>query len=167
MSLSTLFGVTLWSPFDLSGGGPPLPDDLVDAIVALVQSTMVSTGQLTWFGSGEAPGWDEATLPYARILEFAEDAEYQSEDEAGSSPYDDRASIPIAVYASTAAAAKSLGKILSNALTDAPLAFDDGELLYLRRVSKSNPSIDPDDAPDGGDCWSVNLIFPAITAKST
>jgi hypothetical protein len=143
---------------------PPPPDDLVDAVEARILALLVPS-PLTWFGTGQAPPGQ--ALPYAELGAFDELAEYQSEGEDGSAPYDDRGELPIAVYAGTDSAAKSLGRLVQARLVDAPLAFLDGELLQLRRGRRSGPSLDPDPAPGGGDCWSVQLSFPTITARVT
>ena len=147
------------------GSEPEVPYDLVDAVVARLQAALVATGPLTWLGTGLAP--PETDLPYAEIGEPEDEAEYQSEGEDGWAPYDDRTTIPISIFAPTAKGAKDLANLVEKSLNDAPLTFLAGELLYLRRAARANPALDPDPAPDGGDCWSVPMTFMAITSKTT
>jgi hypothetical protein len=149
----------------LAAGGEGIADHPPGPIVELVQGSLVVNGLLTWFGTGMPM---EPTLPYADLGEFEEEADYQSEDDDGSAPYEDRAEIPVSIYASSASECKTLGRQLASTLTDAALTFSDGELLYLRRAKKgSAPTLDPDPAPGGGDCWSLLVTFKAITSKTT
>ena len=136
------------------------PADLVQAVVAKINSTLVAAGTLTWFGSGEDIG-ASATLPYAVLAEPDEDDEYSST--SGDSIATGH--LEIHCYAATKVASKALGVAVAKQLNDAPLVFSNGLLMYLRQSSRTN-DIDPDPAPGGGDCWDETRIFMFMVASN-
>jgi Protein of unknown function (DUF3168) len=156
---------------------PPLPDDLVDAIEALLTSLMLApTGPLTWIGAGLAPPGQD--LPY---LSYGE----PDEDDALWSTTGGRqceGHLAITCYASAKKKARALGDSVSAILRAAALAqqgasTDDPELLAVMPSLPSNPllfaagslfllqqpgrtlTLDPDPAPEGGNCWVETRQF--------
>lgn len=133
----------------LADGSAALPSDLVDAVVARVQAQLVEAGTLTWFGTGVNPGFDTAPLPYGQVGEPDEDNEDLNTQ--GDRTADGH--LEITCFGPTKKEARALGDRVASALTTPPLAFTAGILVYFRQSGRT-ASLDPDPAPDGGDCWA-------------
>jgi hypothetical protein len=138
-----------------SGGNSVLPDDLVDAVVARLQSLLVASGPLTWFGTGDAEAGQ--ALPYGDLVEPDED----DSDLNTSGDREADGQLEIHFYAADKKSAKRLGDLAEASLKDAPLLFSAGWLVYLRQSSRS-AVLDPDPAPGGGDCWDETRLFHFI-----
>lgn len=132
----------------------PLYSDLVDAVVALVERSMVAPGSLTWFGTGTSPGFGTAPLPYAVLHEPDED----DEDLNTSGDRMAEGHLEVHCYGPTKKAARALGDRVEALLKDSPLQFSAGWLVYLRQSGRS-AVLDPDPAPGGGDCWDEVRLF--------
>lgn len=135
-------------------GSSFVADDLVDAVVALVQLALVPA-QLTWFGTGEP---EQPTLPYADLAE-------PDEDDTDLNTSGDRTAeghLEITCYASSKKAARLMGDRVNAAIVAAVQAgtvlFAAGTLVYLRQSSRT-AMLDPDPAPGGGDCWDETRQF--------
>jgi hypothetical protein len=139
-------------PFASVAGPGPLPDDLVDAALARLESTLVAAGALTWAGTGLAPPGQ--ALPYCSA------GEPDEADEALDTQGDQLADghLMLTCYAGSKKAARLAGDRVAAALQDAPLEFLAGSLVLLRQVGRS-AMLDPDPAPGGGDCWQEVRTF--------
>jgi hypothetical protein len=142
-----------WFVFGGSGAGV-LPSDLVDAVVARLQSLLVSSGQLTWFGTGRDPGASTAPMPYGVMAEPDED----DDDLNTSGDRMAQGHLEIHFYAPTKKLARSLGDQAEASLKDAPLLFSAGWLVYLRQSGRM-ADLDPDRAPDGSSVWDEMRQF--------
>jgi hypothetical protein len=141
----------------LAGRAGPIPDDLVDAIVARLNAQLVATGTLNWFGTGTSPGVQDAPLPYAQLGE-------PDEDDEDLNAQGDRTAdghFEVTCYAATKKEARRLGDLVAASLKDAPLAFSAGKLMYLRQSGRTAME-DPDPAAGGGACWDEVRQFRFI-----
>lgn len=163
-------GATLLLLFRNGAAPPQTNPDLESAIIAALAASSSlstafghSTGTPKYFADlAEA----DTDLPCLVYTDGEEDAEYESEDLADDlTPYTDAGEITIAIYAAGEAEALDLGDQVQAVLFDAPLIFDDGTLLYIRRTHRSS-DIDPDKGPNGEDVWQCTLIFKTIVART-
>jgi hypothetical protein len=139
-------------PFGTLAGDDPTPDDLVDAVVGRLRSTLVAAGALTWAGTGLAPPGQ--ALPYLSVGE--PDEADSALDTQGAQLADGH--LALTAYAGTKKAARLAADRAFAALQDAPLEFLAGSLVLLRQVGRS-AELDPDPAPGGGDCWQEARSF--------
>jgi hypothetical protein len=144
-------------PFGTLAGDDPTPDDLVDAVVGRLRSTLVAAGALTWAGTGLAPPGQD--LPYCSVGEPDEDTTYLDTD--GSAMADGH--LVLTCYADGKKAARLAGDRAARSLQDCPLVFAAGSLVLLRQASRS-AELDPDPAPGGGDCWQEARTFHYLYA---
>lgn len=64
----------------------------------------------------------------------------------------------VSVYAKTKAQAHAIALAVASAVKDAPLAFAEGRLQYLRPRGIRRPIPDPDPDPDGDDCYQAAVV---------
>jgi|GEM_PF-6564930 len=141
----------------------PRAGDLLEAVQAILQASLVAPGTITWAGTGLAV---KGTLPpYVRIGDLDEQPDYQ-EDGSGHAPFDDLGTLAVLCVHSTSDQCRALSRQVSAALTDPVYALDEGELLMLRRTARGSPIFDRDTSIDGGGCWISHLMFASIVAKT-
>lgn len=71
----------------------------------------------------------------------------------------------VAVVSPGKARSRAAARLVMASLDNAPLAFEDGPLLYLRHADFVS-SKDPEKGPGGVDVWRTVVTFSAITAES-
>ncbi len=145
-----------------------MPADLAEAIAARLKAdgglaAALAGGGGVW--AGQAPNVD--LLPYVVIVEPSdEEADYETVGDDGKIPYDDESEVQVSCFAAASkSAAKAIGTLVQQCLDDAPLTFDDGDLLELRRVGR-HTELDPDPGPGNVDVWMHVLRFRAIVART-
>lgn len=140
-----------------------LPADLAEALLAHLEADAALLARLPggiW--GDEAPA--DTPLPYAVLVEVAEVAEYEGPKGSGRVPYADRAAIQVGIFDSSRSAARGLGNLVEAAVNDAPLEFEGGDLLWLRRSDRRMQK-DPELGPGGVDVWQRILVFDALTQR--
>jgi hypothetical protein len=86
----------------------------------------------------ELPG---TNLPYAVFSEPIEIDGYETRDQTGAVPVFAEGVFHLTVFDSEKLRVRQRADMLSASLTDAPLVFTDGVLIYLRRIEKIFPSV--------------------------
>jgi hypothetical protein len=140
----------------LGGSAPsaPRPIDLAAAVEGRLYVGPVRAGLATWAGVDLAP--PGTALPYLSI---------QPDDNESSRPSDTaggfiaRGLLGLASFGADRLAAYTLAELAEAALAEAPpLSFRAGRLMVLRRTGRTL-GLDPDPAPDGGDCWMELRLY--------
>lgn len=144
---------------------PPPAADLVEAAVAYLTARpelAAAFGTPLWCWGEEAPR--RTPYPFAVLTSALEASSWASVDADGDVPYQDDLQLAVAVYATDKDLARSLGRLLESALDDAPLAFATGQLLLIRRASRSTAK-GPGYGPGGVDAWQCALTFECSVAR--
>jgi hypothetical protein len=139
----------------------PIPLDLLEAIVARLLgdvdvSGVVGSKVYSDFARGPVP-------PYLLIVDVSDKSEYESIDNADEITTLNRLMIQVSCFHTGKKTCKDMAKFVAAALNDAPLVFEDGDLLYLRL--DSNKAI-PEPTPGPGTATSIYhraLTFEAIS----
>ena len=103
----------------------------------------------------------EVPLPWVIVRNLGDEMEWES-DGTGVGTH----TLKITVHGGEQDQVVTIKDLIAAALKDAPLAFAGGQLLYLRRESRT-PDLDPDPAPEGVDCFSDFALFKALVECST
>ena len=143
-----------------------MPAGFVEAAAAylLADAALASAfGQAAFAWADQAPAG--TPLPMLILGDLDGHAEYQSPGADGLTPWDERGTWPVRVYAAGKAQAIALGRRVEAALFDAALTFADGQLLYCRRESAATDK-DPASAPGATkEVWARTLGFTVHLAR--
>lgn len=156
MFAPTYFPPTYFPPtyFGTGGGTPPVTyATLLEAVVATLKGALVP-GTVTGVYSDRVPPRTQA--PYVVIYSAIESPDYMTD--ASGVDYIDSGSFQASVFAEGRVAARDIGRQVESALNDAPLTFDDGTLMVLRREWR-NVEMDPDRDPAGKPLWACQVQF--------
>lgn len=146
--------------------------DLPAAMIAWLraQPTLVaafgedtSAKETTKFWGDEAEG--TPSLPWAVYMEDPGQTMYMTGTGPGQ-PYIDEGTIRFFVVAASKATARRLGKMIGTALTDPPLTFQDGLLMYMRPVNSSFVPVG-DIAPNSPAAYVRMVILSTMVQRST
>jgi hypothetical protein len=147
--------------------GPPA--DLLEAVVArlLADATVAAdVGGRVWSFQGA----HDELLPYLLISLISEYSEFSGPDGDGKIPYIDRQEFQVTAYAEDTVSADGLdlvrlvAKHVHDSLNDAPLAFEAGTLLEIRRTNRVD-QIDPDLGPNGGRVYQGIITYEATIQR--
>jgi hypothetical protein len=103
-------------------------------------------------------------LPYLVLTEGEETSQYQGPDARGVAVHFDRGAITVEVHAAGKEQARAIGRLVSDQLSDAPIAPNDGTLLELR-LGKAGFKPDGSLAPGTSTTACRTLEFPYVIQR--
>lgn len=145
----------------------PTPVDLFEAVIARLRSDATCAGLLT--GGIRADEIPPGSIsgnpfhPYAVLSEVGGSRQYMAKTDVAT--FIEDAVLQVAAYAIGRSLAYSCGSAIANALNDAPLAFSDGSLMYLRQTNR-HASLDPSLTVGGSAVWQELREFRYVFSGS-
>ena len=103
-------------------------------------------------------------LPFLVEWKVDEESTYESRGDTGTAPYDDQGEVQISIFATSKSTANAIARTVRKSLNDAPLRFDDGELLMFSSVGKHTLK-DPERGPQGTDVWQAVCRFKSLVER--
>jgi Protein of unknown function (DUF3168) len=161
---AALFDVPQFGEPDVGFGAPPTPPDPPDAI-GLIEAAIAWLKTSTDFAAVYSDELPAAVLgaaqayPYLVLTEISDVPDWDS-----GGAWTGRYQFQIAAVHRGKALARIAGRAARSWLADAPLAFQDGPLLYLRPDSFLSPK-EAEKGPGGIDLWRCVVTFNALTSE--
>lgn len=165
-------GIFSFGHFDLSLVTPPTGNapDLPAAAIAWLRATPAVVSAFGEDTSAKATvkfhadkAWQGVRLPWATYVEIDGDVQYMT-GAGGVTNTIETGAVRFIVVSEDKKATRDLGRLLTQTLDDAPLVFDDGELMYLRA---KKPFFVPvaevtDNAPSA---YALVIIFETVVNR--